>query len=80
MSGTSSADQVILQGEFAEGMIYQLFDLYTTFSLKDCLFCLGAGRTKTKQERKADSDSLQPYRKAELRNSLPSPSISRTYC
>lgn len=54
MSGISSADQVILQGESAEGMTYQLFDLYTTFSLKDFPFGLGAGRTKTKQERKAE--------------------------
>lgn len=35
-------------------MRYQLFDLYITFSQEDFPFCLGAGRTKTKQEHRAD--------------------------
>lgn len=55
MSDPPLADQVTPWGESAEEMTYQPFDLYVTFSLEDFPFCLGAGRTKTKQENKADS-------------------------
>lgn len=61
-------------------------DISTIWSLHNIFprrfsFLLRSRKDKNKIRRQSrQSDSFQPYRKAELRNLLPSPSISRTYC